>query len=134
MTSNSKQRPNWLAELDELSSSRDLDDRDRDALVFVRELLHAPEEDKDVTIKTIHAVQAYYRDEFDSADDLFWKADTAQVIGSIGSMVFRVSEFVPFDHVGHKRVGDLLVGLKRSAAHEFISEVCWFRLFGLIIC
>jgi hypothetical protein len=73
MTSNSKQRPNWLAELDELSSSRDLDDRDRDALVFVRELLHAPEEDKDVTIKTIHAVQAYYRDEFDSADDLSGK-------------------------------------------------------------
>jgi hypothetical protein len=72
-------------------------------------------------------VQAYYREMYCPPDDPYWKQDPGygvlQVIGSIVPHVFALAEYIPFDDVRHKRLADLLLGLKEQAVQEFNPDV-----------
>jgi hypothetical protein len=129
MTSTSAKKPAWLTPLDDLAD--ELGTVGRETAVFVRDLLLAPDEEGDATAKAIHALQTYYRAEFCPPDNLSWQHDpsrgadgTLSVIGTVIPHVFQVVQFVPFNDVRHKRLADLIIGLKKAAPLEFNPEVC----------
>jgi hypothetical protein len=108
----------WLHCLEEVQKSDLFDEDELKLLVFVRDLLLAPDEDENVTTRTLNAIQEYYRATFFFPDEPSWKKDpgygSAIVVSALVNLVFQVARSVPYNDVRLKRLADLLIGLKKS--------------------
>lgn len=112
----STDEPKWLLSLDEIRKSGEYTVEELETLVFVRDLLLAPDEDENATTKTIQALQRHYREAFCPEGETWWKEKrdsylfdmSTLVISSITSFVFEAAGSVPFTDIWHKRLADLL--------------------------
>jgi hypothetical protein len=126
--SNSEEKPAWLVFLDQAEHDQDLDFVGQETVVFVRDLLSAPDGEENAIATTIQAMRAYYRENYGQPDDPLLKRDTTfgtrQVIGNVVSHVFDVAPHVPYNDPRHRRLADLIIELKGQALKEFDPEVC----------
>lgn len=119
----------WLTYFDAVYPAKD--DRDEvldETLAFLRALLLAPDGAEDATADSIRAVQAYYRERFYPRNEVYWRQKSPDhgahtVIGSIVSHVFNLMDYVPFNDIRHKRLADLVIGLRREAVQTFDPKV-----------
>jgi hypothetical protein len=122
------EKPAWSVFLDQEEREPDADDVGRETVVFVRDLLLAPEADESATSRIIAAMRAYHKENYCHPDDPWLKIGpsfgTGQVVGSVIWHIFGVVEYVPYDDFRHRRLADLLIELKRQAPKEINPEVC----------
>jgi hypothetical protein len=132
-----EEKPAWLVTLDQAAHEEDADDVGRETVVFVRDLLLAPESDEEAISRTIEGLRAYYQEHYCQPDDLSWKQDptfgTGQVVGSVVAHVFSVAPDIPYDDFRHRRLADLVIELKKQAAPiEMGHEVCDLHLLRAV--
>ncbi|AEO69883.1 uncharacterized protein THITE_2131440 [Thermothielavioides terrestris NRRL 8126] len=106
-----------------MANEDDISSVEQKTLSIVRNLLVAPDGTEHATADALEALHAYYRETFCHPDDPSWKRNPARgtiiVAGSAVSHVFDVAAYVPFNDFKHRRLADLVIGLKRNAAQEF---------------
>lgn len=119
----------WLARIDELASEivPMTIPVENDTLGMIKNMLLAPADDTEAVDRTVQEIRAYYATKFFPPDDDFYRnlPDHAlrNILGPVVDHVFDLVGAVSRAEIGHKRLADLLVGLKKTAAAEFDHEV-----------
>jgi hypothetical protein len=102
-----------------------------DTLAIIKKMLLAPADDNDGAVaRAVQELRAYYRTTVSSPDASGGVPDYPAklvmfVVGAVVDHVFELANVVDRHDPAHKRLADLLIGLKQSgAATKFDAEAC----------
>ncbi|KAK3309858.1 uncharacterized protein B0T15DRAFT_16321 [Chaetomium strumarium] len=123
--------PAWLAHIDAMASEivPMTVPLELDTLAIIKKMLLAPADDNDGAVdRAVQELRTYYRTTVSSPDASGGVQDYPAklvmfVVGAVVDHVFELAKVVDRRDPAHKRLADLLVGLKRSgAAVKFDAE------------
>ncbi|KAF5001632.1 hypothetical protein FGRMN_938 [Fusarium graminum] len=127
----SSDRPSWLVHIEEkIEEEREEFRSESPYYEIVRDLLLAPEEDKNAVSQAIHKFYGLCTTEAEDEIRGPPEYSAGHKLNTIASIAFETADEVFCTSYQHDRLAELLIGIKREAADEYDTENPKFVYYG----